>query len=67
MRTSVSHPLQIAAIGVPAGGRIGVTFCPGKVQPGSMTGGWRRDLALDLHAIATWGATVACPLKSGPP
>jgi len=62
MRTSVSHPLQIAAIGVPAGGRIGVTFCPGKVQPGSMTGGWRRDLALDLDAIATWGATAVVTL-----
>ena len=36
MRTSVSHPLQIAAIGVPGGSRIGVTFCPGKVRPG----GW---------------------------
>jgi hypothetical protein len=43
-RTSVTHPLQIAAVGAGSGrGRIGVTFCR-----------WERDLALDLDAIRQW-------------
>ena len=63
MRTSLSHPLQIAVVqatGVP--GRIGITFCPGKVQPGAMSGSWNRDLALDLDAVAEWGAVAVVTL-----
>jgi hypothetical protein len=30
VRTSASHPLEIAAITLPEGGTIGITFCPGK-------------------------------------
>jgi ADP-ribosyl-[dinitrogen reductase] hydrolase len=70
MRTSQSHPLQIATV-QPAEntGRIGITFCPGKVQPGAMSGSWNRDLGLDLDAIADWGLwpwsrwsrTTSCP------
>lgn len=62
-RTSISHPLQIAAVEtLPGHGRIGVTFCPGKVQPTALTGGWRRDLGLDVAAIADWGAAAVITL-----
>ena len=30
VRSSITHPLQIAELTTPAGGSIGVTFCPGK-------------------------------------
>ncbi|MEH6674310.1 MAG: ADP-ribosylglycohydrolase family protein [Sulfitobacter sp.] len=57
MRTSTSHPLQIAEVQPYADtGKIGITFCPGKVQPGAMSGSWNRDLGLDLDAIAAWNA-----------
>lgn len=53
MRTSITHPLQIAEVAVPGTcGRIGVTFLPGKKQPNAATGPWARDLDLDLDAIA---------------
>ena len=63
MRTSISHPLQIAV--VTAGsevGRIGITFCPGKYDPHAMTGGWHRDLNRDLDAIRDWGAAAVVTL-----
>ena len=63
MRTSISHPLQIAA--VQAGqlfGRIGITFCPGKFDPQAMSGAWNRDLELDLDAIRDWGAAAIVTL-----
>jgi ADP-ribosyl-[dinitrogen reductase] hydrolase len=69
MRTSVSHPLQIATVvsGVSGLGRVGVTLCPGKYDP---RGGryqprairWNRDLARDLDAIRDWGATAVVTL-----
>ncbi len=63
LRTSVSHPLQIAAVSAgPGFGKIGVTFCPGKKQPSAMTGGWDRDLLLDLGAISAWGASIVVTL-----
>jgi ADP-ribosyl-[dinitrogen reductase] hydrolase len=64
MQTSVSHPLQIATIatGVPGSGRVGVTFCPGKYDPHAMSGAWDRDLALDLDAIRSWGASAVVTL-----
>jgi ADP-ribosyl-[dinitrogen reductase] hydrolase len=60
MRTSVLHPLQIAAVvsGISGHGRVGVTFCPGKYDPHGMSGAWNRDLSLDLDAIRDWGATA---------
>jgi ADP-ribosyl-[dinitrogen reductase] hydrolase len=68
MRTSVSHPLQIAAVfsGVFGLGRVGVTFCPGKYDPHAMTGGWDRNLARDLDTIRDWGAAAVALLFSGP-
>ena len=64
MRTSISHPLQIAGIstGLPGHGLIGVTFCPGKVDPHGMTGAWNRDLAIDLDAVRKWGAVAVVTL-----
>jgi hypothetical protein len=32
-RTSQSHPLQIDTLGPVGRGRLGLTFCPGKVDP----------------------------------
>src|SRR5262249_1595841 len=62
-RTSVSHPLQIAAISAgPLFGRVGITFCPGKRDRHAMTGEWDRDLALDLDAIRAWGAVAVVTL-----
>ena len=63
MRTSISHPLQIAVVQPFEGsGRIGITFCPGKVQPGAMSDSWQRDLRLDLDAVSTWGAVAVLTL-----
>ncbi|MCI1711440.1 MAG: ADP-ribosylglycohydrolase family protein [Chiayiivirga sp.] len=56
VRTSLSHPLQIGTLTLRSGGRLGVTFCPGKKQLGAMTGQWDRDVDLDLAAIRAWGA-----------
>ncbi len=62
-RTSLTHPLQIAHVRPSAGvGRIGVTFCPGKIDPHAMTGGWARDLTVDLDAVAKWGAAAVVTL-----
>jgi ADP-ribosyl-[dinitrogen reductase] hydrolase len=63
MRTSVTHPLQIAEVPIAEGfGKIGMTFCPGKYQSNSATGGWARDLDLDLTAIEEWGAAALVTL-----
>lgn len=62
-RTSLTHPLQIAVVYPgPGFGRIGITFCPGKVQPMSATGAWARDVPLDVRAIADWGAAAVLTL-----
>lgn len=61
-RTSVTHPLQIATLDLPTGGRIGMTLCPGKCDPNAMTGPWARDLSRDLQAIADWGASALVTL-----
>ena len=62
-RTSLTHPLQIAEVTAPgAKGAIGITFCPGKVQPAAMSGAWDRDLGLDLDAIRHWGASTVITL-----
>ena len=62
-RTSETHPLQIASVRVPdAGGLIGITLCPGKQQAHASTGVWRRDLGLDLDAIAAWNAAAVVTL-----
>ena len=63
MRTSLSHPLQIAAVPAGAGhGLIGLTLCPGKKQSHAASGAWDRDLMLDLEVIAAWNAAAVVTL-----
>lgn len=51
-KTSVTHPLQIAAISAGPGlGRVGITLCPGKHDRYGMSGYWDRNLNMDLEAI----------------
>lgn len=64
MRTSRTHPLQIAEVAADPG-VIGVTFCPGKHQPASMTGSWARDLCLDLDTVRSWGGGTVVTLVTG--
>jgi len=56
-RSSRTDPLRIGTIDLPNGGKIGITFCPGKKQPFADSGAWNRNLDTDLEAIKTWGAT----------
>lgn len=63
VRTSTTHPLEIATVPTSCEmGRIGLTFCPGKKQPLAMTGAWDRDLSLDVEAISDWGAAAVVSL-----
>jgi len=64
-RTSHTHPLRIAALATPGGGRIGMTFCPGKTDPDALTGPWARDLDTDLAVIQGWGASALITLMEG--
>lgn len=62
-RTSLTHPLQIAAVTAgPEFGRVGITFCPGKYDRQATTGEWDRDLALDLDTVRDWGAAAVVTL-----
>ena len=61
-RTSRSHPLEIDELATPGGGRIGITFAPGKHQPHASSGAWARDLAADLDAVKSWGAQTVVTL-----
>jgi len=57
--TSHTHPLRIDEVDIPGvPGIIGITLCPGKIQPGAVSGSWKRDLRVDLQAVKSWGATV---------
>jgi ADP-ribosyl-[dinitrogen reductase] hydrolase len=63
VRTSRSHPLRIDEVMAgEAGGLIGITFCPGKSGPSLYDYRWERDLAVDLDAIETWGASAMVTL-----
>ncbi len=63
VKTSLSHPLQIAEVQVgKCMGKIGITFCPGKVQNSSFSGRWERDLRSDIEAIAKWDAAAVLTL-----
>jgi ADP-ribosyl-[dinitrogen reductase] hydrolase len=63
-RTSATDPLRVDEVAAPpgGGGRIGMTFCPGKRQQGAAMGDWERDLAADLARIAGWGAAAIATL-----
>jgi ADP-ribosyl-[dinitrogen reductase] hydrolase len=63
MRTSITHPLQIAEVSAGEGrGKVGLTFCPGKKQPSALTGAWDRDLLVDVAAIDSWNAAAVVTL-----
>ncbi|WP_164549814.1 hypothetical protein [Altericroceibacterium xinjiangense] len=48
MRTSLTHPLEIAEVQpFEDVGKVGLTFCPGKKQASAATGAWDRNLELD--------------------
>lgn len=61
-KTSQTDPLRIDTISLPSGGRIGMTFCPGKKDPSAAFGAWDRDLDTDLVAIRDWGAGLLVSL-----
>lgn len=62
--TSETHPLQISEVrlGEEGDSAIGLTFCPGKKQPNSISGNWQRDLQTDLLAVKRWGAAAIVTL-----
>lgn len=62
---SHNSPLQIGQICVAphvGAAAVGFTICPGKRQDRSVSGRWRRDLGVDLDAIARWGAAAVVTL-----
>ena len=59
--TSDTHPLRIAELDAPGGGKIGLAVCPGKYQDEPLRC-WRRDLKSDLDVIEKWGANVVLTL-----
>jgi ADP-ribosylglycohydrolase/protein-tyrosine phosphatase len=62
-KTSISDPLRIDEVEVPTTtGKIGITFCPGRITQDSRSGPWKRDLDLDLAAIRDWGAGILVSL-----
>jgi protein-tyrosine phosphatase len=62
IRTSITHPLQIAELAIAGAGSIGVTFCPGKCGTSLYGHRWERDLDSDLETIQRWGAQVVLTL-----
>jgi len=62
-RTSESHPLRIDWV-QPEGawGKIGLSFCPGKIQQVARTGAWQRDIHLDVRAIKESGVRMVITL-----
>ena len=61
VRTSVTNPIRIDTIEI---GKVslGLSLCPGKVQPGAISGDWNRDLAADLDKISKEGYDVVVSL-----
>jgi len=57
------RPLRVGSFEVgPAGGRVGMTPCPGKTPPYPWGFLWSRDLDADIAAIRDWGADVVVTL-----
>ena len=53
LKTSETHPLQVGWLAGPWLGRVGLTFAPGKQQPGAQSGAWMRNLQQDLERLRT--------------
>ena len=63
LKTSMSYPIRIDSVAIgSAGGRIGLTFCPGKKQTDAQSGVWDRSLEDDMKAIKAFGAAVLVTL-----
>lgn len=63
IKTSHTHPLRIDSVqALDNPGLVGMTFCPGKKQPGGLSGHWQRDLPTDVAAIKQWGASLVISL-----
>ena len=52
-KTSETHPIEVGWLPDLWPGRVGLTFAPGKHQPGGSSGAWVRDLELDLKRLRT--------------
>ena len=59
---SLNSPLRIDSLLLAEGGTIGMTICPGKKRPGSISGNWDRDLEIDLQVVRDWGAEIVVTL-----
>ena len=59
---STNSLLRIDALPLPEGGAIGMTICPGKKRPASISGDWDRDLGRDLQVVRDWGAEIVVTL-----
>lgn len=62
MPADPNAPLRIAEITTRGGGRIGITFAPGKKQISAFSGRHHRDLGTDLDVIAAWNAAAVVTL-----
>lgn len=63
-KTSLEHPLEIKEIITRGGGVLGLAMCPGRKDRDPVTGGWNRDLFVDVETIRAWGArSVLCLLE----
>ena len=61
-KTSESHPIRIAEIQLTAGQKLGLSFCPGKVQQFARSGPWKRDVGMDLDSIRNHNFDVVVSL-----
>ena len=55
-------PLRIAMVSAPGGGTLGLAHCPGRNHVDDVGRHWRRDLAADVAAIATWHPSAVLTL-----
>ena len=60
MLTSHTHPLQIDSFAL-AGGKVGMTLCPGR-KGASQSGHWYRDLGADVLRLKLWKTDIVVSL-----
>ena len=59
----MTEPLRIDSVAAgTAGGRIGMTRCPGQRGNSALGPGGQQDLHADIRAIADWGAGIVITL-----
>lgn len=61
-KTSESDPIEIAEVQLTAERKLGLSFCPGKVQRHAESGPWKRDVGMDLDRIRDHGFDVVVSL-----